>query len=61
LIGRTTIEHDTITQEYHELDENLLTGDTIEKTVTEKGREKNTKERRAKKPLIRLSDHAVFN
>ena len=61
LIGRTTIEHDTITREYHELDENLLTGDTIEKVTTSQGREVEKKERRAKKPLIRLSAHDVVN
>lgn len=45
LIGRTTITHDTLSPEYHEKDENLITGRVIEKIVDQDGKKSKTDQR----------------
>lgn len=42
LIGRTTINHDTLSPEHHEKDENLITGRVIEKIVDKEGNKSET-------------------
>lgn len=59
LIGRTTENHDTLTPRREEVDENLLTGDVIETSRSEKGVEKRKKYRKQPAPLIRLSEFRI--
>lgn len=54
LIGRTTINHDTLSPEHHEKDENLITGRVIEKDVDAEGNKSETDKKIAPVALIPL-------
>lgn len=61
LIGRTSVNHDTLTRKSETIDENLLTGDVMEKRSDETGKEKRKKYRKKRAPLISLGKFSIEN